>query len=217
MSWKLALVASIVLLSLSAEAARDTKQILPRSWQFEPTWREKGDCGPASLYVLMRLMGRNVSLADVKGVIRINPETGCSLADIAAGADALGVTAEIRFLKPQDISRLTFPCILHVNGSLKTGAGHFFVVAAYYPDKHELAVVDTDFDMLRPLSEREFFQDFSGYALLAKDANAGWSRNVAVYLIGVGSFLALLSLFGIRERLGRKRASSRSTATGEPV
>jgi hypothetical protein len=25
-----------------------------------------------------------------------------------------------------------------------------------------LTVVDTDFDMLRPLSEREFFQDFSG-------------------------------------------------------
>jgi hypothetical protein len=126
------------------------KPPLPAGMQFEPSHREPGDCGPASLYVLMRLLNKDVTISQVKNLIRISPESGCSLTDIAKAAELLGFPVEIRFVKPKEVSRLHFPCILHVTGSLKTGIGHFGVVTKY--DSKGYSVVDTDLKRLTHLA-----------------------------------------------------------------
>src|ERR1700676_2769191 len=55
---------------------------VPTEWRFEPPWQGKGDCGPLSLYVLLRLEDQPVTYDQVKAALPHDPERGCSLADV---------------------------------------------------------------------------------------------------------------------------------------
>jgi hypothetical protein len=126
---------------------------LPRHLQFEPPWRHRGDCGPLSLYVLMRLEGQPTSVEDVEKMLPFDSERGCSLADIARAADKLGFATEIRFVNPRDLPNLPFPFILHTTGSLESGVGHFLVVVDYLPEKRQYSVIDTTYETFRSQTE----------------------------------------------------------------
>jgi hypothetical protein len=173
-----------------------SKPSLPAHLRFEPAWRESGDCGPMSLYVLMRLLDRKVSIAAVKNAVPIDSEIGCSLADVARGAEALGLETDIRFVKPDDVPRLDYPCILHTTGSLQKGTGHFFVVAGYDPQKREYSVVDIDVERALPTSEEALLNGFSGYVLMPKVNSMFSARVGGLALVSVGCVLGAITFFG---------------------
>lgn len=170
---------------------------LPRDLQFEPPWRHRGDCGPLSLYVLMRLEGQPVSVDDVEKLLPFDSERGCSLADIARTADKLGFAAEIRFVNPRDLPNLPFPFILHTTGSLESGVGHFLVVVDYLPEKRQYSVIDTTYDTFRSQTEESILIGYSGYVLLPKNGFSALQRRLVSWaLLGVGGgVLAMVSIF----------------------
>jgi hypothetical protein len=168
---------------------------LPNDWKFEPPWRERGDCGPLSLYVLMRLADRQVTIADVKNVVPFDPDIGCSLADLAHGADALGFPMEIRFVNPRDVPKLPSPFILHTEGSLERRTGHFLLVADYSPEKRRYHVIDTTFEILDPLPEEWVLRGFTGYVLLPKNSLRAEGSTLSLTLVCLGCILAGVTLF----------------------
>jgi ABC-type bacteriocin/lantibiotic exporter with double-glycine peptidase domain len=171
--------------------------------RFEPDWREKGDCGRTSLYVLLRLADKQVPMEVLKKSLPIDPDTGCSLAEVAHAAEKVGLQVEIQFVKPRDVPKVNFPCILHQTASLEKRTGHFAVVAAYNPNRHEYSIVDTDWDRLVEQPEEALLKNFSGYVMVPKDGSVVWSRLAAYSLIGIGSGLAVIALF--RPKLLRSR------------
>jgi hypothetical protein len=184
---------------------------VPVEMRFEPAWREKGDCGPVSLYVLMAITGRKPSMDAVKKAIPFDPELGCSLADVARGADALGFATQIRFVKPGEVSGLTFPCIIHTTGSLEKGVGHFVVITGYDPERREYSIVNTSLETLDVRSERILLREFSGYVLLAVDSlGSAWPRPVGLAIAAVGIVAGLVGLI-------RRRRSGRGQKTGNGI
>ena len=151
------------------EVSVQTAPQVPSDMRFEPPWRTRGDCGPLSLYVLMRLKECDMSLQDVKKQVPFQSDLGCSLADLARGADSLGFPTEIRFVKPQDLSKVSFPFILHTAGSLEKGTGHFLVVVDYSSEKKAYEVIDTTFGTYGEVTEVALLENFSGFVLIPQD------------------------------------------------
>jgi ABC-type bacteriocin/lantibiotic exporter with double-glycine peptidase domain len=168
---------------------------IPNSVKFEPSWRDGGDCGPISLYVLMRLQDRQVSVTDVKSVLPFDPKTGCSLAALARAADTLDFTTEIRFVNPKDVSNLPYPFILYSEGSLESGVGHFQVVVGYIPTERRYYIIDTTYEILRTQSEESLLRDFAGYVLLPKNSVGAIDRHTAILvLICMGCTIAVVAV-----------------------
>jgi hypothetical protein len=194
---------------LNAGKSEQQKPKVPKDIKFEPLWREKGDCGPSSLYVLMRLNDRKTSLADVKEVVPFDEEKGCSLADLERGAAKLGFPTEIRFVNPEDLPKLPRPFILHGWGSLERGTGHFFVIVDYSPEKEQYYLIDTAYESSYNLPEQSVLKLFSGYVLLPRNATAVTFRN----LLGLSLFL--LGLVGLALILYRYPIGKRKTVPGK--
>jgi hypothetical protein len=168
----------------------------PDSMKFEPLWRDRGDCGPISLYLLMRLQDRQVSVADVKAVLPFDPVKGCSLASIARAADALDFPTEIRFVNPKDVPNLFYPFILHSEGSLESGIGHFQVVVGYAPTTRRYYIIETNYENFRSQSEESLLRDFTGFVLLPKNSVGVIDSKLAgLVLICIGCAFAVAAIF----------------------
>lgn len=176
---------------------------VPEDMRWEPRWRDKGDCGPISLYILMRLMGETVSVEDLKAVIPFDPDVGCSLADVARGADALGFETEIRFVPRQDLTALTGPFIYHSEGSLTKGTGHFGVIAGYLAERNRFVTIDTEFESFGLVPEENVYDQYSGYVLAPKSVVG--ERRVRAYRVGL---FALGTVFAGLVLLGRRRCAA---------
>jgi hypothetical protein len=185
----------------SPSRSNPTKKIetpvqVPNDFKFEPPWRQKGDCGALALYVLMRLHNREVTITDVKKFVPFDPQVGCSLADLSRGAEALGFATEIRFVNPQDLHKLPQPFILHTQGSLERGVGHFGVIVDYRLEERKFYLIDTTFDMLGPVPEESILKIFSGYVLIPKnDVDASNTHLLSWVLICLGCILAGFTIF----------------------
>lgn len=183
---------------LAPESRASSARPVPGQLRFEPTWREPGDCGPLSLYVLMRLSDRRAELKDVKRVLPVDPRLGCSLADMARAAEKLGFPCQVRFVNSRQLGELPFPFILHSAGSLKSGTGHFLVVVGQSADTRAYSVIDTDLQRYRGQTQRSLLLGFSGYVLLPKDSlvASGWTGVAGFTLVGMGSVFALAAALG---------------------
>jgi hypothetical protein len=176
----------------------------PTKLRFEPDWREKGDCGPVALFVLMRLSDISISLSDVKRVVPFDSQVGCSLAEIARGADALGFPCELRFVAPDDVPKLPCPFILHTAASLERQTGHFLVVTDYSPKTREYSIIDTTFEALDNLPERRALQGYTGYVMLPNRGVVGWQSVAAIVLLAGGCLIGLATfLFHMVPRTGQ--------------
>ncbi len=186
---------------------------VPKDMRFEPPWRGRGDCGPISLYILMRLSGRTTSLGEVQRILPVDGEVGCSLAGIARAAESLDFATEIRFVNPQDLPRLPFPFILHSTGSLQRGIGHFVVVVGHSPEKQTYSTIDTTFHGFRPVTEEALLTGFTGYVLSPKPEVNGLSQ----YAVS-GSLAVLWGILGVAAALPtwfRKTGRNRPVVAGE--
>ena len=163
----------------------------PEALDVKPAWRDPGDCGRQSLYALMHLEGHNAVFADVSKTLVFDAKVGCSLADVARAAEALGFPVEVRFVNPRDLPSLPFPYIMHTAGSLQRGTGHFVLIVGHSPNDHTYSVMDTDQETVRPQSERSLLLGFTGYVLLPKSSvRATWSGVTSWLLLGMGAAFA---------------------------
>ncbi len=92
------------------------------------------DCGANCLYALARLMGREVSLDDVRAALPGALGRGSSLQEIVSVADSFGLSLEARRLSDDEILSASVPYILHLDFSDDGGIGHYVVVHMTTPE-----------------------------------------------------------------------------------
>jgi Peptidase C39 family len=185
--------------SIAADSGTDMR--------FEPSWRKPADCGPASLYVLMRLLGRKTSAKEVLEAIPINPESGCTLEALREKSAQLGCPTTIRYVDPSDLSSVPCPFIAHYNGSLASGVGHFLVVVGYSPQRRQFRTLNTEGEFLTWTSEGMMCKNYSGYVLVPQERIEDRAALIFGYeLIAIGGVVAIWALLALR---GRRRDGRR--------
>jgi hypothetical protein len=173
-----------------------------------PPWRRKADCGPQSLFALMRLQGAdNVSINDVAGLVDVNPSHGCSIVDLHRAAGALGLPTEILFVNPNDLERIPRPFILHGISTVGKNLGHFSIVVDYNRENREYAMIDPIFESFGWYPERSALHGFTGYVLVpVQPVGMRWWRWIgwSMTIVGACSFLIWAVIAG-RAAFGRQR------------
>lgn len=168
-------------------------------------WAQPGRCGTNVLYVMLRLLGRDISYDEVFAATPTDPVKGVSLQDLRESASRLGLDAEVRRVDLGDIPRLQPPFILHLDLADIGGTGHFVAVTDLTETKDQWQVGAVDgakgvriqqlLENLRPV--------FLGYVLVPASARTsrglgghlphGFSVIVAGVLIGAaGAALCLV-------------------------
>lgn len=173
----------------------------PEDLRLEPWWRERSDCGPLALFVMMGLQNERASLDDVKGQIHIDPERGCSLKDLQTAAERLGMTTEARFVTPRELQNVPGPFILHGVWSIEKNLGHFFVVIGYDSESKRYAIIDTTMARVGWLPEDTITRGYSGYILLPKHPlSRQWDRWIGGGLLFIGVAIASVWFYGSSRR-----------------
>lgn len=172
-----------------------------RPFNWVPKWRERGDCGPCALYVLMSLEGHQTTLAQVKGSLSIDADTGCSLDALSQAAESLGFPAEARFVRPSQITQIPLPFIIHGKESDDSVTGHFIVVVGYDADKDQFAVIDPVIARYseNPVDSR--ITGYSGYVLVPRSPT--WIR---VARWSLPCLVAVASILAVRGKIKSRRA-----------
>lgn len=204
--------AGLLALSWSAHAGFGDEQAhggkrpsnVPGDWKFEPDWRDRGDCGPLALYVLMQLEGRPRSIEEVKKVLHFDGEIGCSLADMARAAEALTFMTEVRYVNPQDLPRLAGPYIVHCADGLEKKHGHFVVVVGYNERTDEYSVIDTTTCIRQDLATRFLTTGYTGYVLIPAHKTYGPLLKQAASLLLFFLACILLAIAGFRSSARKK-------------
>jgi hypothetical protein len=180
-----------------------------RAHHFEPSWREPADCGPLALYALLRALGENVSLSDVRQRIEIDPVKGCSMEDLQDTARALGVELDVRYVNAVDLSELDPPFILHGETSIARQIGHFRLIVGYNPDRKSYTWFNTDLDEIMSNPEDVILRGYSGYVMLPRNHHQTWIDGV------LGCLWVLLGL-GVLFTWGRPLIWKRPRAPTAP-
>ena len=147
---------------------------LPHDMKWEPRWRDKGDCGPLSVYILMKLLGHEVSVQSVKEVIPFTSEQGCSLEVLSKGCQQLDFPARIKFVAPGDLANVPFPYILHRHISSEKKTGHFLVVTSYSSSKRQFSAINTNTERSEWYPKDRIFKKYSGYLLVPNRGFEAW-------------------------------------------
>ncbi|GHT13542.1 hypothetical protein FACS1894170_09650 [Planctomycetales bacterium] len=161
------------------------------TWDWKPTWLDKGDCGPNALYVLMNLEGKKVALAEVKKHLPFDPVKGCSLESMKTASDVLGFPVEVRFVKPSDVSQIPCPFILHGITSKEKHLGHFIVVINFDSQTRNYTLIDPVRETISRNPEASLLNNFSGYVLVPqRKTDRAWNILAGVFLLlaGIVSF-----------------------------
>jgi hypothetical protein len=175
--------------------------LLPDNFKFEPAWRDKGDCGPLALYLLMRLHGCHVTIGDVKKLTPFDPDRGCSLADLESAAERLGFPVETRFVNPRDLDKLPLPLIVHTEGSLERQMGHFDVIVAYYPEDRKYSIIDSTFGTVHKVHQEAILKNYTGYVLLTRrPLDSRTSHLLGFFFISLACVSSGIALFLFRKK-----------------
>jgi hypothetical protein len=175
-----------------AEESNSVQSITEKTWNWMPEWRDQADCGPNALYVLMKLERYNVTLDQVKKLIPLDPIKGCSMESLILASEKLGFPIDARFVKPNDLSKVPRPFILHGITSQEKNLGHFLVVADFDKKKKNFALIDPIRETYGWNPETSVLRGYSGYILIPRYSNV-WKWNVisgvTLMLCGIGIFV----------------------------
>lgn len=123
-------------------------------------------CGPNSLLTFLILAGRSSTTMDEVGSIRFGPN-GASLLSLRNAAKRLGVEAEVRHYRAEDIDSVPLPAVVQFTNDLNdTLQSHFIVI--YKVDREHFYLIDgtTGF---HNVGRKPRLSDFwTGYALVPK-------------------------------------------------
>ncbi len=114
------------------------------------------DCGAASLGMICRHFGRNVSLARIRQLCHTATD-GTSLKALCRAATELGLAARALKVSLRNLSSMPLPAIVHWEGN------HWIVL--YDVDEHFVRVADPALGLLK-IARREFESKWTGYAAL---------------------------------------------------
>lgn len=173
-------------------------------WLWKPAWLEMNACGPNSLFVLLKLLGKNVTLDQVKDRVKCDPVRGCTMADLSDAASAFDVPADVRFVHPNELADVPFPFILHGISGLKAKTGHFVVVVGRDSVKQNLATIDPMRETFQWDPERGFVSDFSGYILVPRRHSV--ARPTVLLALGL-TLISIGSVWRYRTRGGQEFGS----------
>ena len=112
------------------------------------------DCGAASLAIICRYYGRNVSISRIRDAVHTAID-GTSLLGIARGAESLGLAVRTAKVSKSRVDEMPLPAIAHWEGN------HWLVVYDVHP-KH--VRVSDPARGRRRLQRSEFESKWSGYA-----------------------------------------------------
>lgn len=177
------------------------------SWEWKPSWFDKGDCGPNALYVLTNLCGKKVSIQEIKKRLPFDSVKGCSLEAMQKVSAELGFPLEARFVKPSEISKVPRPFIIHGITSKEQQLGHFIVVVDFDSAKRNYTLIDPVRETYTVNPEASLLHNFSGYVLIpSASADRFWNRLFGLSFIVTG-IIILCFLFLVRRKTpsGRKR------------
>ncbi|MDR0608501.1 MAG: hypothetical protein LBG58_00135 [Planctomycetaceae bacterium] len=176
----------IVLFGIQGYAS-DVTSCNESEWDFAPQWRERGDCAINSLFILLKMEGKNVKLEDLKASVKIDPEYGSSLNVLKETASQYGLDVEIRFVKPDDLSCLTCPYIIHGITSIEKNIGHCLVIIDYDKTHKNFTIIDPILGKYERKHENVVKQGFSGYILIPRLSTARfWDKLAGASLIITG-------------------------------
>lgn len=168
------------------EIPPETLPELPSEYRYDRSWQTGAQCGPVSLFFLLRLAGKPVKFDEVLGDIAVDSR-GCSLADLAAAAERFGLT-NVKVIKtaPDQFSRLPKPFIIHwdVVGRDPSQTGHFDVVLGVR-NEGDLSVIDTTNCILKTIKPHVSATEMSGYALIIDRGRGWWDPILWTTFIGV--------------------------------
>ncbi|MEN6405331.1 MAG: cysteine peptidase family C39 domain-containing protein [Thermoguttaceae bacterium] len=187
---------------VNASSANKTDSIgPPEDLRLEPWWREKGDCGPLALLVLMQLQNKQVRLDDIKKIVHVDPDQGCSLKDLQGAAEQLGLATEARYVEPRDLRSVSGPFIVHGVWSVEKNRGHFFLLLGYDSSTKKYSTIDTVSTRLGWLPEDRVLRGYSGYVLVPKEpVSQKWSRWTGYGLLCIGMVILLFWSFALYRR-----------------
>jgi ABC-type bacteriocin/lantibiotic exporter with double-glycine peptidase domain len=128
-----------------------------RIWQFPFIWQiDEMDCGVASLAMVCRHFGRDVSVARLRRLCYTGGD-GTSLKDICAAATEVGLAARPLKISKRHLDYAPLPAIVHWEGN------HWLVLIAVAEDS--VKVADPAFG-IRTLPRSEFLDKWTGYTAL---------------------------------------------------
>lgn len=160
--------AVFVLVGLCRTALSESPE-MPAWLRQEPSWVGGTQCGPNSLFILGRIIGRDVERAAVAKVCPHDPVRGVSLADLEDAGARIGLPVEVRQVTCADLARLPTPFVAHIeHPSGKENSGHFLVVFAHRRDQHTFGVIDGSSGMHSYRDAGSLCRTFSGYVLLPR-------------------------------------------------
>jgi ABC-type bacteriocin/lantibiotic exporter with double-glycine peptidase domain len=169
-------------------------------WFWKSTWLDKGDCGPNSLYILMRLYGKNVTLQDVKERLYFDAVKGCAFSEISDAANGFGFSVEIRFVRPNELSQVQRPFILHGITSREKNIGHYIVVVDFDSKKRVYTFIDPMLESYTQNPEASVPYNYSGYVLIPQyTAPHFWNMLTGFCLITIGIISVVLIVFYRKE------------------
>lgn len=157
----MALSSLFVLIVLIGESPNDPKEgsriLIPL---------EDRNCGPNCLYFLSQLLGKSLAQEDIQRVVPTSKK-GASLAEIAAGARALGVRLAIVHEPLGRIENLPVPAIVHFSGAHEN-IGHFSVLLSV--DNERCRILDGTTGQKTFLYKGDFRRYWTGYALVSQES-----------------------------------------------
>ncbi|MBS1788176.1 MAG: peptidase domain-containing ABC transporter [Acidobacteria bacterium] len=114
------------------------------------------DCGAASLAMVCRHFGRNVSITRIRQVVHTATD-GTSLRGLCHGAEALGLAARSVKASKSNVAQMPLPAILHWNN-------YHWVVLFDVNDTH--AWIADPATSIRKITRKELDEKWNGYAAL---------------------------------------------------
>jgi predicted double-glycine peptidase len=152
--------------------------------------RTTSECGPNSLYMLLRLRGHSVSYEQVSRRLEIGP-SGTSLLQLQRAAAALNVKAQVCRLTFEDFVRCPKPVIAHFREVPWSGAdtaGHYVVVLDV--DDSGVDILDGSFGTRRRCRLYGFQYYWSGYVLTIAPP-VPWEARTTIAAVGLWTALVI--------------------------
>lgn len=152
----------------------------------------KPRCGPNALFVFMLLRGqRDVQLEDLRD-IPISSK-GTSLLALRDAARRMGVRAQLRNFRPDELDGLPLPAVVHLKGNGDAGTGHFSVV--FKLDSTHVRSIDGTTGDVRSIARSTFLSSWTGMALVDEASRSLGGGNTVLCLAAFVQLNAMI--FGI--------------------
>jgi hypothetical protein len=190
-----------------------------RGWTDVPAddaiWRVKQRCPINTLYVVLRLYGKDVSYQEVLEQLPVGRE-GSSLTDMRDFAARHGLPARVQKLTPEKLAQVRFPVIAHLEE--ENTSGHFVVLLQLGKNSEgfpALEYIDGTTGMTGLMDALAFRRQWTGFVLSfgEEPRGVGWLLPAAVVLGGLLVALTLIRVRLDRAGMGRKQGRLPGLAT----